>query len=352
MSDDGDLTILTGGQRLSGWEEIEVRLLAEGFPNGFQIRASAPPGALPKAGDPCAVIIGSDLVITGYIDRDSNSGSADSHSLMLAGRGKTQDLVDCSAEWPSGQRIQGTALSISRNLAQAYGITVELGNGAQDGPKVPSWALDYGDTVAAIIQRLARNAGLLAYEDPSGKLILGALGTEKAASGITYGVNVQAWSADNSMNGRFSEIVCCGNSSDSLSDQAGSDYYDKATDPNVPRHRVHHMILEAVGEDPFPFTKKKALWMAARLAGQSTAVRATIDSWRDSAGKLWRPNTIVPVSVPGNRAGTNLVISEVTFRRNSEDGTVAELVLLPPSALVPEPLSLQPINIQDAQGPN
>lgn len=339
-----DLTIIVAGGAVSGWEEIEVKLNLESFPNSFSIALSSPSGAIPaKAGDPCAILLGDDLVITGYVDRDANEGSAGSHVLQLVGRGKTCDLVDCSAEWPSGQLVNGTALDIATKLALPYSIGVELGDGADPGPPIPApWALNFGETGAEIIQRVAQNASLLAYEDSSGKLILGRVGSDVASSGIVYGQNVQAWSVENSMDGRYSAIVCCAHSMDAYTDFAGSEFFDTEPDPNVPRHRQLDIVLESVALDPQEFTIRKAKWEIARRGGRGTMVTATVDSWRDSAGRLWAPNTMVPVVLPGLRGFDTLCISQVTFRKSSEGGTTADIVAMPPFAFTPAPINLTP----------
>ncbi|WP_174296540.1 phage baseplate assembly protein [Sphingomonas bacterium] len=352
MSD--EVAIGIGGQLVSGWQEIEITRRAEGFPPDFSIGMSVPVGStasLAVAGAGCTVMIGGDLVITGFIDRDVQSGSDGQHQVALVGRGATADLVDCSGQWPTGQRTDVDALTIAQTLAQPYQLRVRLGPGATAGPSVPQWLLQLGETGAEIIQRVARNAGLLAYEDTDGVLVLAKVGAERAASGVVYGGNVQAWTAENGMDGRFSEIVCSRLATDSLQELAGDDFYDRAYDPNVLRHRRLYMVAQAVGaDDPFAFTSTRARWEQARRAGRSAVVHATVDSWRDSAGKLWTPNTLVPVSVPGNRGGAELVLGEVTYRRSSESGTTADLVLMPPAAFTPEPIVLQPVSLADVKG--
>lgn len=341
------LTLVVDGEEIIGWQEIDVTLRAEGFPNGFSVTASAKDHIQVKAraGADCRVYLGGDLVISGFVDRDIQSGSPDRHSLQIIGRGRTQDLVDCSGEWPDGQLIGGDALRIARTLALPYKLDVALANGATAGPQVPQWLLNYGETGAEIIQRVARNAGLLAYEDAQGRLLLATVGTRTAASGVAYGENVQAWAIENGMDQRMSEIVCSDQATDALMELGGNSFYDRAIDPNVPRHRLLYAIIEGVGaDDPKSFTSTKARWELARRAGRSAVVHATVDNWRDSSGALWEPNTRVPVDLPGNRAGSPLILSEVTFRRSNEAGTTADLLLMPAAAFVPEPIALQPVN--------
>lgn len=346
-----DLTLTANGRSISGWEEISVTLRAEAFPNVFTIGLSSldPSSGVDlvvRPGDACQVKLGSDVVITGYVDRVGNGGSPTAHALRVIGRGKCQDLVDCSAEWPKGQIKGASALEIAKKLAQPYGIAVQLANGAKPGPEVPQFNLTYGETAAEIIQRVARAAALLAYEDANGILNLAAVGTRQAASGIIYGENVESWDDELSMDQRYSEIVCTALSQDVWGDLGdGGLFFDTEKDPNVPRHRRMYMVLEEAATGAQPFTIAKAKWEMARRAGRATMVQATVDSWRDKSGTLWAPNSLVPVALPGFPASSSpLCISEVTFRRDNS-GTHADLVLYPPAAFSPEPISLQPVNL-------
>jgi prophage tail gpP-like protein len=350
-----ELTIVVDGKEIAGWETVEVTLMAEGFPNSFAVSMSSKESATGaaitvKAGQECAVMLGDDVAIRGFVDRSIVSGDAQSHIINVMGRGKTQDLVDCSAEWPDGQLFDGDALEISKKLALPYGLEVKLGDGAAAGDKVPQWALNYGESGAEIIQRVALNAGLLAYEDNNGRLVLGTAGSKEAASGVAYGENVQSWSVETSMDGRFSEIVCCGLSLNSMMEFPGNDFYDTEKDPNVQRHRLKYMVTEQASEDPRGFTIKKAKWEVSRRAGRALAVRALVDSWRDSAGALWAPNTLVPVDVPG-MTKQSLVLSEVTFRRSNDAGTTASLMLMPKEAFTPQPVSLIQVSAAELKGP-
>lgn len=342
-----EVSIVARGRRIAGWTDISVTLRAEGFPPSFAIGTTwhdeeQRDAVIAAAGDAVQVYIGDDLVITGYLDRDIHGGDGRYSSMTLLGRGKTQDLVDCSAEWPGGI-IEGNALQIAQRLASAYGLQVVLANGGDPGEPVVGWALDYGERAAAIIQRVAQNAGLMAYEDNQGRLLLASLGSVRAASGVSYGENVETWSAEHTMDDRYSQVVCASFTSASFNALGGSDFFHTESDPNVPRHRRLNIMRSLVAEEQEQFTIRRAKWEVSRRAGRSTLAIATIDSWRDSAGALWTPNTLVPVKLPGLRApDDHLCLSEVTFRRGA-DGTHADLVLMPKEAFLLEPISLQPL---------
>ncbi|HEX7853879.1 MAG TPA: hypothetical protein VF503_09305 [Sphingobium sp.] len=353
-----EVTLTVNGSKLGGWKEIDITLRCEGFPPSFSVSLSShdPISGTDVAaagGNLCQVAIGTQTVITGYIDRDSNAGDANNHMLRLVGRGKTQDLVDCSAEYPSGQINSATVLDIASTLCDPYGINVVTEGDPDIGPPVPQANLTYGETGAEIIQRYARSAGLIAYEDSEGQLVLAAVGTETAPSGAVYGENVESYSVQNAVDQLVSQIMCTMNNINVMSDAGDGYFFFHPEDSPLPvRHRVIYLPLEQ-SVDPQPFTVKKAKWEMSRRIGRSVVVQVTVDSWRDSNGDLWHPNTLVPVDVPGLRLkDKNLCLSEVTFRRNDRSGTTADLTLLPAAAFAPEPINLVPVSAAGVIGPD
>ncbi|HEV2364037.1 MAG TPA: hypothetical protein VGS12_07545 [Caulobacteraceae bacterium] len=345
-----DLTLTVGSAAISGWTGVRVTLGMERCPSDFEIRLTERfPGEaaaiVVHAGDPCTVKLGSDLVVTGYVDRFEPSYAAGRHELVVAGRGKCQDLVDCSAEWPTGQISGASALEIAQKLCKPYGITAS--SSAPAGPQIPQFNLMLGDPAWDIIERICRYSALVPYEGPDGNLILAQVGTASAASGFKEGVNVISASVAYTMGERFSEIDAFLTAVDTFSDTGGEKPLQTATDPNVPRHRKKYIVAEAAAGG-IDIAKKRALWEVSRRAGRATRVQLTTDSWRDSAGALWKPNLLSPADLPGLKLSKDsYVIGEVTFRRDDE-GTQADLVLMPPAAFSPEPILLVP-EFADAQ---
>jgi prophage tail gpP-like protein len=304
------------------------------------------PGELDKViiapGAACTVHLGADLVITGYVDRFIPSISDGSHSIEVIGRSKCCDLVDCAAEWPGGQINGSSALGIAQKLAQPYGITVT--SKVQGLPAIPQFNLMLGESAFEVIERISRYSALLAYDQPDGSLLLAQVGTVKAASGFVEGVNVQQASVEYSMDQRYSNYKAFLQSVDTFTDlgTTGNELSD-VPDPNCPRHRELVMIAESAGGG-IEVVKQRALWECARRAGRSRMVRVMVDSWRDSSGTLWQPNTLAPVSLPTLKLKDDaMCIGEVTYSRDQDRGTVAELVLMSPDAFKPEPILLQPV---------
>ncbi|MCP1376050.1 phage baseplate assembly protein [Dyella lutea] len=342
-----DLTLTVNGQAISGWTDIRVTRGVERLPSDFSIgMTELYPGELAhvivRPGDYCTVALGNDLVIAGYVDRFIPGISAGRHNIRAVGRSKCSDLVDCAAEWEGGQISGSSALGIAQKLAAVYGIGVECS--VSGLPVIPQFNLMLGESAFEVIERICRYSALLAYDLPNGNLQLAQLGTVRAASGFIEGENVQDASIEFSADQRYSTYQAFLQSVDVLTDlgDSGNLLYT-VTDPNVTRHRGLILIAEAGGGGN-EIAKKRAIWEMARRAGRSCMVRVRCDSWRDSTGKLWAPNTVAPVILPSLKlASPDFVIGEVTFLRSNDAGTVADLVLMPPDAFRPEPILLQPV---------
>lgn len=344
-----DLTLTIGGQAISGWTEIRATRGITRLPSDFEIGLTELyPGELDKVvvtpGQACTVSLGSDLVITGYVDRFSPTFAANRHSIRVVGRSKCEDLVDCAAEWPGGQINGANALAIAQKLAAPYGITVS--STVQNLPPIVQFNLMLGESAFEVIDRISRFSAVLAYDLPDGNLILAQAGTVTAASGLVEGQNVQEATVDYCFDQRYSDYKAFKVSVNEFKEfgDAGNIIIDKQ-DPNVAalgRHRELVIISEGGGKGNI-VAENQALWECARRAGRSKRARVVADSWRDSAGNLWQPNTLVPVKLPSLKLEGTLCVGEVTYQRNGDRGTTAELVLMPAAAFQPRPILLQPM---------
>jgi len=156
-----EVTLKVDGRAITGWQNVSLTRGCERIPNSFSIGLTAlNPSDGSKvvafAGQACELALGSDVVITGYIDRDTNGGDANGHQLSITGRGKCQDLVDCSAQWPSGQLVNGNVLQVASQLACYYNIGVSALNGVDVGPQIPQFQLELRATPACSSTRTKR----------------------------------------------------------------------------------------------------------------------------------------------------------------------------------------------------
>lgn len=360
---DDDLTLIIGGRNLSGWTSIRVTRGIERCPSDFDVVMTElypdDIGAFViKPGDACQVFLSDDLVITGYVDRLVPSFSDGQHAIRVMGRSKCADLVDCDAEWPGGQITGSSVLEIARKLAAPYGVSTDgISTDGDDflaisvstdvtdpDPPIQQFNLMLGEKAFDIIERLCRYAALLAYDDPEGNLFLTRVGQVTAASGFEQGVNVQAASLEYSMDQRYSEVLAFVQHVDTFSDAGdGGNLQATVTDPNVARHRRKIIIAES-GDSGFAVLKRRADWEISRRSGRSRRLQVTTDGWRDAEGKLYAPNTLVPVNFPALKLEPTVwLVSEVTYKRDGQSGTTCDLVIMPPTAFDIQPVVFQKV---------
>lgn len=350
MKDDVSLTVY--GATVAGWTAVRITRGMERIPADFDIamteRYPDKPDVVVMEGDPCEVRIGGDRVITGYVDRVSERLSAREHSLSIAGRGKCEDLVDCSAQFASFQFDNVSTARIAQALAEPFGIRIKA---VSEGMIHPQVCINVGETPYAVIDRLCKLAQLLCYEDADGDLVIGPLSGALAASGFRIGENVENASYVRDMSQRFSEyrvyLIGTGITTDA-GQQPLAEY--TVADDNTPRFRPKAFIAQN-GDAGAEVSKAHALWECNRRIGRGNVITVETDSWRDSAGRLYTPNTQAPLwlaqlKVPDAALWT---IGEVTYRRGS-GGTHCELTLMPPQAFIPEPILYLPLPADAAAG--
>lgn len=341
-----DLVLKVNGVAITGWTSVRVTRGVERMPSDFDIALTdrIPDDAslvVCQPGDKCEVLLGGDVVITGYINRFTATIDKGSHTLRVSGRSKSQDLIDCSAEWPSGQISGSNALQVAQKLAAPYGVTVSAT--ADPGKAIPQFNLIIGESPFDIIERVCRYSGLLVYDKPDGSIVLAQTGTKKAASGFAQGQNAESASFQWADDQQFSEYDVFGLSMQTHIDAGALNApIAKVADPNMKRHRLKYFVAES-GAAGVDLSTKRAYWEEARRIGRAWRLTVRTDSWRDKAGRLWEPNTLAAVTFPVLRLNaTELCIGEVTYTRD-ERGTGADLVMMLPDAFLPQPVNILPI---------
>ena len=345
-----DTFTLSNTRDIIGWTNVSVGRGIERCPSGFEIEFTEPldgrSEVIVQAGDYCEVLLGKDIVLTGFVDRYMPSYNANQHTTRISGRSKSQDIVDCSVVTSRGMQFHNMfLLDIAITLCAPYGLKIALAPGTNQGATIDDVFVLIGESPYDIIERLSRFRGLLLYDMPDGSLLISSAGVVRAASGFSEGVNVLAASAMYSMDGRFSEYQIFRQNLFSFSDGGGGEganLISNLNDTQVSRFRHRAIIAEtSVGSDAI--AKEQLQWELNRRIGRSFQVRLSTDSWRDSAGALYAPNSLVPIDLPGLKMDTvnTWLIADVTYRKG-QGGTLCDLTIMPPGAFNQKPFYLYP----------
>lgn len=352
-----ELTLITtpaaGGPPMAfrGWTSVRVTRGIERCPSDFQITATdrnpdQPFELLINDGDACQIMLGADLVLTGYVDRVLTSIGPDSHSVTILGRSKCEDIVDCSAEFQTFQLSNVTAVQLAQQLCAPFGIKVAT-IGDVGSIVLPAFNVTLTETAFQVIEEVCRYAGLLCFDGRDGNLILTRAGSGQMMSGFAQGQNVQAANGARTKDQRYSEVrtILVSNQflfqpvADGDPSPLANNTLAMATDPGVLRHRPL-LILAEQNDLDHQVAIQRAQWEVNRRWGRSQQVGVVCDSWRDIAGELWQLNALAPVNIPALKLVNQVwLIAEVSFLRD-ERGTRSEVTLMPKGAFAVEPIIL------------
>ncbi|MBS1014494.1 phage baseplate assembly protein [Acetobacter persici] len=352
--DQDEVSVYVAGMTISGWQNVSIRMGLEVMPSTARIAFTEyqPDGGYTLSVDPgmrCKVLIGTDLVITGYVsvvetDTDSNGNLMEMEIDSLS-----IDLVECSAEFATYQMSSTNALAICQQVSRPRGVTVTSTQGAGN-TDIQQFSVILSETAYEVMERVCRLAGCIFYDQPDGTVLLSPVGATQASGSLEEGKNIEHISTRRSLRGRFSEVRAIiqnpvvlftpPDSDDYVSQmQAVSDPVNAvATDPGVTRSRPLLIPVE-LGDADYAVAKQRVQWEVARRYGRSQVIDVVCDSWRDGSGKLWTPNTLVRIKRKSWQIGQIWLIAEVEFVRG-EDGSRAQITLMPPEAFKPEPLLL------------
>jgi prophage tail gpP-like protein len=338
MSEPELVTLKVGGLQFDGWTTVSVskgiRNPAGGFSLSYAEKASAKGEPLKiRTGEACEVLIGGETVITGWIDAGRPEFDPESRGLMVAGRDRTADLVDCSALNSPGSWANRTLIQIASDLVAPFGLTVVARTDV--GAAFRRFSLQQGETVWDALERLARFRGFLVVPTTAGQIEFITPGRRRAGFTLRQPDMLSA-SAEHDVGDRFSLYVVKGQSAgdDESNGRAAAGPKAEVTDPAIKRYRPTLILAEE--QATLASLQARAGWEANVRAAAGRRMEATVQGWRDPSGALWSADLIVPVEAPWLGVMGDMLIADVTFELG-ESGSTTSLTLSPPDAYRPEP---------------
>lgn len=339
-----DVTLQVGGKDYAGWKSVRVTRGIESVSGSFELSVSdrwtETAAAWPIVeGDECALKVGGETVLVGYVDRRTVAFDASSHSLSVSGRDRTGELVDCSAVLKTWEFYNTPVLTLARRLAEPFDVAVALQAGIVLPAPPARLAVDPGDSVFEVIERACRTAALLPVSDGRGGLLLMRPGSSRTSTALVEGENLLSASVERDGSGRYRKIVVRGQHSggDALSGSTASAVEASALDLNVER-AARVLLVRPEGNVTVALAKKRAEWEATVRAGRALTVTVTVQGWTQGSGALWPVNALVRLYSPRLEVDGELLITEATYNLDDSAGTTTTLTLRPPDAFIPEPV--------------
>lgn len=272
-----------------------------------------------------------DLVLTGHVEKRSPALRSAEAELPIAGRSKTGDLVDSSAEAKKGEWKDKKADEVFKDLAEGYDIEIEVD--FEHKPRTV-FRVRPGETIHQAADRWARAEGFTITDTPQGNLkTTSAKNAKRHAGAIREGVTT--WpklldaSAVHDDSKKFGQVKIKAQAPDGY----GADALEieaEAKDDTVKRKRLRIVTPpELIRKDD---SRERAKWHRDRAAGEGTTCEVTVLGWRDEKQKLWTQGWLVMVEIHSLDLVQEMLIKKVSLEQSDaeDDGTVAKLSLVDP----------------------
>jgi prophage tail gpP-like protein len=337
-----DISLLVNGRAYGGWKTARVIRGIESICGAVELNVSerwdadSNPWPIYEE-DECSLRLGSEVVLTGYVDKLSLSYGAGEHSLSVSGRDKAALLVDCS-RYEAPWEFNGVpVLTVAKRVCSPFGVAVTVAPGLTIPTPPEKIAVSPGDSPHDVLERLCRLSGVLAISDGQGGVQLMRPGTTRAVTDLIEGENILAASADFDASSRFYRYVVLGQhaGTDAWSGGGTAGVIGSALDANV-RRTERVLVVRPEGNVTPAHAKRRAEWEATVRAARADAVTVTVQGWTTGNGALWPVNALVRVQSPHLRVDGDMLISQVVYSVG-EDGTKTTLTLRAPKAFLPEP---------------
>lgn len=329
-----EISLLVDGLAFGGWKRVDIQRSLECMAGEFALEITTKwtgretPYKL-REGLACQVLIGGDVVITGYIDLYRVRGDKDTRTINVHGRDKTADLVDSSAIFKSGQWHNVGLLQIVKDIAQPFGIGVVVDDAADLGEPFKSFALQEGEKAIEAVDRACRMRAVLCTSTPLGEVLLTQASDDSTGVQLVEGVNVKAFEATHSWRERFSAVTIKGQGKGDDDEAGEAVAHAKAEAKDAEINRYRPLVVVAEHGAGLKALQERAVWEVQVRMGRGKRGQVTVAGWRTGGdgdqGPLWQPNRLVFIDSDTMGLADDLLIVGCTYKINDRDGTETDL---------------------------
>lgn len=320
------------GSIYGGWKTARVTFGLDQIANSFELAVTdrwvGQDNTRPiRVGAACEVLVDGEVVITGYVDDNTPEYDANSHSISIAGRDATGDLVDCSAIHKTGQWVNAGLDKIVRDVCAPFGIKVIVDSSL--GAKFDTFSIQEGEAAFECIDRACRMRAVMPTSDGKGNLIITRAKSGAPVAEVIQGENILYARGDFSLRERFSVYYIKGQDrgSDDNEDEPETHTQVSATSADAFVKRYRPLIVIAEDKGAHATFKQRAEWERNVRRGRSARATVRVNGWRNVSGALWRANTMVHLKSAFLGANADLLVVGGTYILDESQGMVTELSL-------------------------
>jgi prophage tail gpP-like protein len=366
---DNKVKLKINNQLFEGWEDVEISSELDTIARSFQvgITLNTPSGGYSLTdflvGTPIQIFIGSDLVLTGYIEQTPVSYDANQKTITIAGRSKTGDLIDCCAfpsnqpiiqndkkEWSYKAPVTGTVVAPANQTARSWQsekiekiiatlvapYDIKLISEVNLEDKKNNFAITPTDKVLDSLRNLTKNSDLTFCDNENGDLVLVKKATteaDKQTTCIELGKTILSGQATFDGTKLYTDYAVIGQ--DKGTDNAHGKSIDKSAAVAkgiIDLHRTRYIYTKAKGQATSANCQKEATGNQKYADNQFYKATYVVQGWRYDDTHLWKVNQLVQIKDEFlQKDGSDwYLIERVTFSLSNSGGMTTTLDVVPP----------------------
>lgn len=318
------------GQRFAYWKNVSIRQSVDDLcasVNLALVSASASKRLNFDANTVAEVFINDVLISTVRADVLRRSISDKSHSISLQARSLGRELVDCQYSIT----LKGIQLGeIVKRICTLFKVPVNV-------PKTTAIVPDFSmqsESPANSILNAARASNLLIYATADGGLLMTEPNSTQAVATLVYGENLESYTLSDEYKLRFSEYYVKSFDYDANTSRKGA-----VVDAGLTYFRPMHIIADRHGNGIGALQRRAELERNRRMA-RAHSLELELVGWgyvdADNKWQPWRINTQVRVVIPDEEIDAVMLIGDLSYEQDDQQGTISRLTVMDRNAFIGE----------------
>ena len=264
----------------------------------------------------------------GFVENISLNVDANQRSIVLSGRSKSLDIVDCSYIGPTQYKAVNFANFI-QDIIRPFGIIAKF----RSAPPVKiDVDIAQAETVGRVIDRLIREQKLIVFPDFDGNLIFDINRKVNSNARIFEGINLLGGSVNRDINKRFSDYILKAQVrriEGSKGENTNQNKIESIKDEGIDRYRP--MVVVTDNSSGSASIRNRAIYEKDKRISESQTFTVKVQGFCKPNGNLWNINELVELRSNSLDYNGQLLIDSVVFRKTNS-GNITEMDLINPDA--------------------
>jgi prophage tail gpP-like protein len=288
-----------------------------------------------KPGEECAIYLGGQLAMIGVITTRQVAYDANSHGVMLMGKGLTWLAARASVITKEMTFDNKTFTQVAFEVLAPFDYIKPQVIGVIDETPFKRLRAPVGVTVWGWLEELARTRGVILGSDHTGGFLLIGKHSFQADNSLVEGRNILKAQIIIDRQRVYSDYIMRNQGAADDKDNMAKQAHQEAGVPSqIPPIR-YSPLLNAMEYPAWTVAevRQRAEYERQWNDGATLTANITVQGWHQPSGRLWKQGAKYYVETPMGLLQQDLKAKTVTFSQDRNSGTLTELEMVHPNWL-------------------